>query len=145
MLLPSVRNKVAGELDKVTLELEEKVRQRYPVCVDLYSSADMRASQLAPKHPDAPSFRSLPGKGLSASDVSTALTKMSELPNTKWENGRVSGAVYHGGKDMGEIWKEAFGKFEVANPLHADVFPGAPCSQASVPSHREADPRRDRL
>lgn len=50
---------------------------------------------------------------------------MSELPNTKWENGRVSGAVYHGGKDMGEIWKEAFGKFEVANPLHADVFPGA--------------------
>lgn len=85
----------------------------------------MRGSQLAPKHPDAPSFRSLPDKGLSASDVSTALAKMSELPNTKWENGRVSGAVYHGGKDMGEIWKEAFGKFEVANPLHADVFPGA--------------------
>jgi sphinganine-1-phosphate aldolase len=25
---------------------------------------------------------------------------------------------------MGEIWKEAFGKFEVSNPLHADVFPG---------------------
>lgn len=26
MLLPSMRNKVAGELNKVTLELEEKVR-----------------------------------------------------------------------------------------------------------------------
>ncbi|BGP33086.1 Dihydrosphingosine phosphate lyase [Rhodotorula toruloides] len=113
MLLPSVRNKVAGELDKVTLELEEK---------------------LAPKHPDAPSFRSLPDKGLSAEDVSTALTKMSELPNTKWENGRVSGAVYHGGKDMGEIWKEAFGKFEVANPLHADVFPGVRQMDAEIVS-----------
>lgn len=36
----------------------------------------------------------------------------------------MSGAVYHGGDEMGEVWKEAFGKFEVSNPLHADVFPG---------------------
>ncbi|BGP17316.1 Dihydrosphingosine phosphate lyase [Rhodosporidiobolus nylandii] len=103
MLIPSVRNKVQGELDTVTLELEAK---------------------LAPKDGSARSYLALPEHGLSAEEVSKELERMSELPNTRWEDGRVSGAVYHGGKDMGDIWREAFSKFEVSNPLHADVFPG---------------------
>ncbi|BGP49254.1 Dihydrosphingosine phosphate lyase [Rhodotorula kratochvilovae] len=103
LLLPSVRAKVQGELDQVTLDLERK---------------------LAPKLPNAPSYLALPEAGLSAADVSAALAQLSDLPRTEWEGGRVSGAVYHGGKDMGDIWREAFGRFEVSNPLHADVFPG---------------------
>ncbi|KPV71727.1 uncharacterized protein RHOBADRAFT_56350 [Rhodotorula graminis WP1] len=103
LLLPSVRNKVQGELDQVTLDL---------------------ASKLAPKFPDAPTYTALPDKGLTAADVSAALAKLSDLPRTEWEGGRVSGAVYHGGKDMGDIWRDAFSRFEVSNPLHADVFPG---------------------
>lgn len=66
----------------------------------------------------------LPEKGLSSAQVSQALTALSEIPNTKWGNGRVSGAVYHGGEDMAKIWVEAFSRFEVSNPLHADCFPG---------------------
>lgn len=81
--------------------------------------------QLAPKFPDAPTFTALPETGLAAADVSTALAKLSDLPRTEWEGGRVSGAVYHGGKEMGDIWRDAFSRFEVSNPLHADVFPGA--------------------
>lgn len=71
-----------------------------------------------------PPVLALPLTGLTALEVSAALTTLSELPNTKWEEGRVSGAVYHGGEEMGAIWREAFGKFVVSNPLHADVFPG---------------------
>ncbi|GAA5853991.1 hypothetical protein JCM5353_001385 [Sporobolomyces roseus] len=103
MLLPSVKNKVKGELDQVTMELEAK---------------------LAPKDGGSTNYLALPAKGLSSIEVSSALDHMSSLPNTKWDTGRVSGAVYHGGKDVGDIWREAFGKFEVSNPLHADVFPG---------------------
>ncbi|GAA5939333.1 hypothetical protein JCM1841_002938 [Sporobolomyces salmonicolor] len=103
LLVPSVRRKVQGELDQVTLELEAK---------------------LAPKDGPGPTYLSLPERGLTQDAVSKALDEMSAIPNTKWETGRVSGAVYHGGKDLNEIWKEAFGKFEVSNPLHADVFPG---------------------
>ncbi|GAA5936373.1 sphinganine-1-phosphate aldolase DPL1 [Sporobolomyces koalae] len=103
MLLPSVKAKVKGELDQVTTELEAK---------------------LAPKNGPSPNYLALPAKGLSSTEVSAALDRMSSLPNTKWDTGRVSGAVYHGGKDVGDIWREAFGKFEVSNPLHADVFPG---------------------
>ncbi|GJN91433.1 hypothetical protein Rhopal_004454-T1 [Rhodotorula paludigena] len=113
LLLPSVRRKVQGELDSVTVDLEKKI---------------------APKDLDAPTHVTLPSSGLSADEVSAALTKLSELPNTKWESGRVSGAVYHGGKDMGDIWREAFGKFEVSNPLHADVFPGVRKMDAEIVS-----------
>ncbi|GAA5881722.1 hypothetical protein JCM3774_005968 [Rhodotorula dairenensis] len=101
--VPSVRNKVQGELDKVTLELEAK---------------------LAPKGLTKISYTSLPPRGLSHSETTAVLDQLADLPNTKWETGRVSGAVYHGGEEMGQLWKEAFGKFEVSNPLHADVFPG---------------------
>lgn len=80
--------------------------------------------QLAPKYLSVPPILALPTTGLSSSQVSDALTALSELPNTKWEDGHVSGAVYHGGEEMTAIWREAFGKFVVSNPLHADVFPG---------------------
>ncbi|GAA5968316.1 hypothetical protein JCM11641_003808 [Rhodosporidiobolus odoratus] len=102
MLVPSVRAKVQGELDSVTIDLEQK---------------------LAPKD-GSKSYLSIPAQGLAFSDIQAELSRMAEIPNTKWENGRVSGAVYHGGEDLGKVWKEAFGKFEVSNPLHADVFPG---------------------
>jgi len=70
---------------------------------------------LAPKDGPSPNYLALPEKGLSSEQVSEALDQMSSIPNTKWDTGRVSGAVYHGGKDIGDIWREAFGKFEVRN------------------------------
>jgi sphinganine-1-phosphate aldolase len=36
------------------------------------------------------------------------------MPNTQWEDGRVSGAVYHGGDEMGKVWTEAMSKFIVS-------------------------------
>lgn len=83
--------------------------------------------QLAPKGLTDISFTSLPRTGLSREETTRVLTQLATLPNTKWETGRVSGAVYHGGEEMGQLWQEAFGKFEVSNPLHADVFPGERC------------------
>lgn len=124
LLIPSAQRKVAGELDKATLELSEKVRlllSSYPL---ITNPPFPFPKKLAPKHPHLPPITSLPAIGLTASEVSAVLTQLSELPNTKWENGRVSGAVYHGGEEMNSLWIEAFTKFVVSNPLHADVFPG---------------------
>ncbi|KAM0749297.1 PLP-dependent transferase [Meredithblackwellia eburnea MCA 4105] len=103
LLVPSARRRVHGEIDKATIELEEK---------------------LAPKFPTIPATTALPAVGMTFEQVSAALTALSEVPRTEWADGRVSGAVYHGGDSMGDVWKEAFGKFAVSNPLHADVFPG---------------------
>lgn len=84
----------------------------------------MHTPQLAPKGLTKVSYTALPSRGLSNAETTAVLDQLADLPNTKWETGRVSGAVYHGGEEMAQLWKEAFGKFEVSNPLHADVFPG---------------------
>lgn len=44
----------------------------------------------------------------------------------------MSGAVYHGGKEVGELWTEAFGLFAVSNPIHPDVFPAVRKMEAEV-------------
>jgi sphinganine-1-phosphate aldolase len=54
------------------------------------------------------------------------------MEHTKWEDGRVSGAVYHGGKELTQLQTEAFGMFTVANPIHPDVFPGVRKMEAEV-------------
>lgn len=56
------------------------------------------------------------------------------MSHTRWEDGRVSGAVYHGGEDLVKLQTEAFGKFTVANPIHPDVFPGVRKMEAEIVS-----------
>jgi sphinganine-1-phosphate aldolase len=51
---------------------------------------------------------------------------------SRWEDGRVSGAVYHGGNDLGDLQSEAFKRFGVSNPIHPDVFPGVRKMEAEV-------------
>ncbi|KAI9849069.1 MAG: hypothetical protein M1830_007247, partial [Pleopsidium flavum] len=54
------------------------------------------------------------------------------MEHTKWEDGRVSGAVYHGGDDLIKLQSEAFRRFSVANPIHPDVFPGVRKMEAEI-------------
>lgn len=54
------------------------------------------------------------------------------MKHTRWEDGRVSGAVYHGGKELGKLQTEAFEMFTVSNPIHPDVFPGVRKMEAEV-------------
>ncbi|KMU88857.1 sphingosine-1-phosphate lyase 1 [Coccidioides immitis H538.4] len=54
------------------------------------------------------------------------------MEHTMWEEGRVSGAVYHGGEDLLKLQTDAWGQFAVANPIHPDVFPGVRKMEAEV-------------
>jgi len=58
--------------------------------------------------------------------------RYSELPHTRWEDGRVSGAVYHHNKTLSELGALAYKKFSSANPLHPEVFPGTRKMEAEV-------------
>jgi sphinganine-1-phosphate aldolase len=79
-------------------------------------------------------FTTLPKEGWSKDKVLEELGKMEDMDHTRWEDGRVSGAVYHGGMELVEVQKEAWGKFSVANPIHPDVFPGVRKMEAEVVS-----------
>lgn len=62
------------------------------------------------------------------------LETLAEMDHTRWEDGFVSGAVYHGGDTLMKIQTQAYGKFTVANPIHPDVFPGVRKMEAEVVS-----------
>jgi sphinganine-1-phosphate aldolase len=76
----------------------------------------------------------LPKEGWSEDAVRAELETLANMDHTKWEEGFVSGAVYHGGEDLIKLQTEAFGKFTVANPIHPDVFPGVRKMEAEIVS-----------
>jgi sphinganine-1-phosphate aldolase len=109
--LPGVRTKVQTQIAESILKLERK---------------------LVPTGPGVERTVSLPAEGWSEERVRTALQTMEDMEHTRWEDGRVSGAVYHGGAELLRLQTEAFAKFTVANPIHPDVFPGVRKMEAEV-------------
>ena len=88
--------------------------------------------KLVPKGPGVTHYLTLPKEGWSNSQVSAELEKLEQMDHTRWEDGYVSGAVYHGGGDLITLQSEAFSKFNVANPIHPDVFPGVRKMEAEI-------------
>jgi len=109
--LPGVRSKVQEQIQEATKGLQDK---------------------LVPNGPDIVHYNALPKEGWSSDQVRAELAKLGDMKHTKWEDGFVTGAVYHGGEDLLALQTEAFGKFGVANPIHPDVFPGVRKMEAEV-------------
>ncbi|KAL6703318.1 Dihydrosphingosine phosphate lyase [Coniothyrium glycines] len=108
---PGVRTKVQSQISESLLKLERK---------------------LVPSGPGVERITSLPSEGWSEDKVRTKLVALADMEHTRWEDGRVSGAVYHGGDELIRLQTEAFGKFTVANPIHPDVFPGVRKMEAEI-------------
>jgi sphinganine-1-phosphate aldolase len=109
--LPGVRDKVQLQIAEAKIKMEKK---------------------LVPTGPDVVRHLSLPAEGWSAEKVKAELVNLSSMKHTMWEDGRVSGAVYHGGKDLLALQTEAYGLFTVSNPIHPDVFPGVRKMEAEI-------------
>lgn len=109
--LPGVRAKVQTQVSESLLKLERK---------------------LVPTGPGIERITTLPTEGWTADEVRTKLATLADMEHTRWEDGRVSGAVYHGGDELIRLQTEAFGKFTVSNPIHPDVFPGVRKMEAEI-------------
>ncbi len=91
-------------------------------------------SKLVPSGPGITRYLTLPKEGWSEETVLKELDTLATMDHTRWEDGYVSGAVYHGGDSLMKLQTEAFGKFTVANPIHPDVFPGVRKMEAEIVS-----------
>lgn len=109
--LPFVQTRIRADVQKALSELESK---------------------LVPSGPGVTSFTALPATGWTTEQVRTELEKLGDMKHTRWEDGRVSGAVYHGGTELSDLQAEAFRRFGVSNPIHPDVFPGVRKMEAEV-------------
>lgn len=88
--------------------------------------------KLVPQGPGVIRYLNLPKEGWSEDTVRKELDTLANMDHTRWEDGFVSGAVYHGGDELIKLQIEAFGKFTVANPIHPDVFPGVRKMEAEI-------------
>ena len=78
-------------------------------------------------------LRELPPKGIAAPDVLRVLQAWG-AKETKWQDGKVSGTVYHGGSDLSQLIVKAIEIYILSNPLHVDVFPSVRKMEAEVVS-----------
>lgn len=106
---PGVRSKVKAQVDEAKAKLQAKLIK-----------------------PGETRYLALPKKGWSDDDLRVELERLAQMDHTRWEDGFVSGAVYHGEDSLIKLQTEAYGKFTVANPIHPDVFPGVRKMEAEV-------------
>ena len=80
--------------------------------------------------------RPLPGYVISFSVVHrhtlTPSHRRLSQDRSKWDAGKVSGAVYHGGDALTEVIGTTFSLFALSNPLHPDLFPSVRNMESEV-------------
>ena len=108
---PGVRGKVQAQVAEAIAKLE---------------------TNLVPKGPGISRYLTLPKEAWTEQQVRAELQKVGDMEHTRWEDGLVSGTVYHGGNDLIKLQAEAFEKFSVSNPIHPDVFPGVRKMEAEI-------------
>lgn len=112
--LPSMQRKVTTEMGKARLDIENK---------------------LVPKGPNVVRHLTLPEDGKSLDWILAEMEKMDiELTGQSgiWNEGKLSGAVYHGGEELQKIITTAYDRYCVSNPLHPDVFPAVRKMEAEI-------------
>ncbi|KAI0049954.1 PLP-dependent transferase [Auriscalpium vulgare] len=111
--LPSMRKRVATELGAVRAQIQR---------------------ELVPSGPEVVQHLRLPVESQSLEWILDEMAKMDAQgpSHTDFRQGRLSGAVYHGGDDMEKILVAAFQRYCVSNPLHPDVFPAVRKMEAEV-------------
>lgn len=110
--LPFVKKKIDAEVNKTRQAIED----------GLIKHATNVNHPVLPKH------------GLSKEQVLKQLESLNEIECVNWQNGKISGAVYHGGNELLDLQSMAYHKFSVANQLHPDAFPGVRQMESEVVS-----------
>ncbi|KAF9541396.1 PLP-dependent transferase [Agrocybe pediades] len=112
--LPSTRKKVESQMGAAKLDIENK---------------------LVPKGANVTRHLSLPSDGKSLEWILAEMDKMdTEMGGSvdSWKQGKLSGAVYHGGEELSKIIVAAYERYCVSNPLHPDVFPAVRKMEAEI-------------
>ncbi|KAA1471831.1 PLP-dependent transferase [Dentipellis sp. KUC8613] len=93
-------------------------------------------AQLIPHGEGVVRHLALPAESKSLEWILAEMDKMDHesSSHTDYHDGKLSGAVYHGGEDMEKVIVAAFQKYCVSNPLHPDVFPAVRKMEAEVVS-----------
>uniref|UniRef100_K3WGG0 sphinganine-1-phosphate aldolase n=1 Tax=Globisporangium ultimum (strain ATCC 200006 / CBS 805.95 / DAOM BR144) TaxID=431595 RepID=K3WGG0_GLOUD len=110
--IPLVSGKLASEIKKIEEQIEHSLKGEHsPKMAKIYE---------------------LPAKGMADDKLVALMESLAGDADKKWQEGLVSGAVYHGEKDHLDVLNKAYALFSVSNPLHADIWPAVGKFEAEV-------------
>ncbi|TMW56404.1 hypothetical protein Poli38472_006414 [Pythium oligandrum] len=112
--IPIVSGKVASEIKKIEGQIEHSLK-----------GEENHVTAVAKNY-------AIPAKGMRDSDLVALLERLAGDSDKKWQDGLVSGAVYHGEQDHLAVLNKAYELFSVSNPLHADLWPAVNKFEAEV-------------
>jgi glutamate/tyrosine decarboxylase-like PLP-dependent enzyme len=102
--IPAVKKRVQKEYDAIMKDLEAVVKP--------YRGRWVTVSNI-------------PEIGIDRNDILRQMRELASLEESKWRDGFVSGAVYHGDKGHIGFLNKVYAIYSQSNPLHSDVWPSA--------------------
>jgi sphinganine-1-phosphate aldolase len=96
--------------------------------------SEMLENSLKPYHGKFDRHFDLPASGLPRDLILGEIKTMHDLERSKWENGFVSGGIYHGSREHIDFLNEVYALQSQSNPLHSDLFPSATKFEAEIVS-----------
>jgi sphinganine-1-phosphate aldolase len=79
-------------------------------------------------------FEKLPEEGLQREMILAEMEKIVALEQSRWEDGFVSGAVYHGDESHIDFLNQVYAINSQSNPLHPDIWPSISKYEAEIVS-----------
>jgi sphinganine-1-phosphate aldolase len=108
--------------------IQERLDAEYaPIMEELRKAAKPYAGKVE-------SYAALPEEGVAREDVLTELRTLDQREADRWQDGFVSGAVYHGDPTHIEFLNEAYAITSQTNPLHSDLWPSIAKYEAEIVS-----------
>lgn len=137
MSLKEAAQKQLGRLPAPVLARAFKVAKKIPWVRDRLEReyrtalAEVRRS-LRPYAGEVASFDRLPGEGLPRQAVVDLMADLAARESGRWQDGLVSGAVYHGDGGHIDFLNQIYALHSQVNPLHSDLWPSATKYEAEV-------------
>ncbi|MBW2507739.1 MAG: aminotransferase class V-fold PLP-dependent enzyme, partial [Deltaproteobacteria bacterium] len=108
--------------------VKAKIEAEYaPIMEELRKSAKPYAGKVE-------GYPTLPEEGVAREDVLRELRTLDEREAGRWQDGYVSGAVYHGDPQHIAFLNEAYAITSQTNPLHSDLWPSIAKYEAEIVS-----------
>ncbi|MFN7017790.1 MAG: pyridoxal phosphate-dependent decarboxylase family protein [Fimbriimonadales bacterium] len=115
----------------------EKAAQRIPAVqkrleAEYAQVEQMVRSRMRPPLETLPDFSQIPEQGIPREQILSWLQQLREQESPPWQQGRVSGTVYHGGEAHSAFLSQVYALHSQSNPLHADLFPSTVRFEAEI-------------
>lgn len=137
VLIPKFVEKAANRVDPRIVAALFKAAKKVPV---LRSRLEKEYSgvmedlghAIRPYRDKVASYRQLPSQGRAREEILKELTDLAALEESRWKDGYVSGAVYHGDRAHIDFLDRVYAIHSQTNPLHSDVWPSASKFEAEI-------------